>query len=116
MLTAVDLFSGIGSFSYAFHGTFRTVMYCEIDEECRHVLRTNMDKGRIDKAPIIHDVHLLNKASVTTRRVDAVFGGFPCQDISTAKANGEGLAGPRSSLFWEIMRIIDDCGSVRWGQ
>ena len=73
-----------------------------------------MDKGRIDKAPIIHDVHLLNKASVTTRRVDAVFGGFPCQDISTAKANGEGLAGPRSSLFWEIMRIIDDFGSVRF--
>lgn len=36
--------------------------------------------------------------------VDAIVGGFPCQDISVA-GKGEGLGGARSSLYWEIHRL-----------
>jgi DNA (cytosine-5)-methyltransferase 1 len=38
-------------------------------------------------------------------RVDLVFGGFPCQDISLA-GRGAGLAGARSGLWFEMLRII----------
>jgi site-specific DNA-cytosine methylase len=36
-----------------------------------------------------------------------ITGGFPCQDISIA-GRGAGLAGNRSGLFWEIIRLLDD--------
>ena len=39
-------------------------------------------------------------------RIDIISGGFPCQDISTA-GKGEGLEGKQSSLWWEMLRIID---------
>lgn len=38
-------------------------------------------------------------------RVDVIAAGFPCQDISYA-GFGAGLAGKRSGLFYELMRVI----------
>jgi DNA (cytosine-5)-methyltransferase 1 len=38
--------------------------------------------------------------------VDLLCGGFPCQDLSVAGAR-KGLAGERSSLFWDFIRIAD---------
>ena len=35
-----------------------------------------------------------------------VWGGFPCVDLSSAKAYRQNLEGPGSSLFWEIPRIL----------
>lgn len=37
-------------------------------------------------------------------RVDLLVGGFPCQDLSVAGKRA-GLAGERSSLFWEFARL-----------
>jgi DNA (cytosine-5)-methyltransferase 1 len=42
-----------------------------------------------------------------TERVDVICGGYPCQDISTA-GKGAGLAGARSGLFFELMRVVRD--------
>ena len=39
---------------------------------------------------------------------DIVMGGFPCTDLSLAKANRQGLRGEHSSLFWEIARAIKE--------
>jgi DNA (cytosine-5)-methyltransferase 1 len=39
--------------------------------------------------------------------IDIIFGGFPCQDISVA-GRGEGLAGERSGLFFEIVRLTKE--------
>jgi DNA (cytosine-5)-methyltransferase 3A len=38
--------------------------------------------------------------------IDLLIGGSPCQDLSIAKKNREGLQGSRSSLFWEYIRIF----------
>ncbi len=35
-----------------------------------------------------------------------LWGGFPCVDLSSAKAYRLNLDGPQSSLFWEIPRIL----------
>ena len=40
--------------------------------------------------------------------IDLLVGGSPCQDLSIAKKNREGLDGSRSSLFWEYVRILKE--------
>ena len=42
------------------------------------------------------------------KRVDLLIGGSPCQDLSVAKKNREGLAGSRSGLFYEYARILKE--------
>lgn len=42
-------------------------------------------------------------------KVDLLIGGTPCQDISVAKANRQGLKGSKSSLFYEYVRIMHEC-------
>ena len=37
--------------------------------------------------------------------IDLIMGGFPCQDLSIAKKDRKGLAGKRSGLFYEMIRI-----------
>jgi hypothetical protein len=34
-----------------------------------------------------------------------LWAGFPCTDLSAVKSNRQGLEGPASSLFWEVVRI-----------
>lgn len=40
--------------------------------------------------------------------VDIITGGSPCQDLSIAKGNREGLSGKRSGLFMEQIRVIKE--------
>ena len=42
--------------------------------------------------------------------VDLIIGGSPCQDLSIAKQNREGLRGARSGLFW---RYVDALATIR---
>ena len=39
--------------------------------------------------------------------VDMVIGGSPCQDLSIAKQNREGLRGVRSGLFWKYVEALE---------
>jgi len=41
-------------------------------------------------------------------KIDLLIGGSPCQDLSIAKKNREGLKGSRSSLFYEYVRILKE--------
>lgn len=40
--------------------------------------------------------------------IDLLIGGSPCQDLSIAKKNREGLSGSRSGLFYEYLRILKE--------
>lgn len=105
-LRVLDLFSGIGGFSLGLErtGGFETVAFCEIEEFPRRVLAKHWPK-----VPCYHDVRTLT-ASVLDRdciRVDAIVGGFPCQDISLA-GSGDGLEGERSGLWREFRRLIGE--------
>ena len=42
-------------------------------------------------------------------QVDAICGGFPCQDISAA-GHGVGIAGERSGLYRELLRAVEHLG------
>ena len=44
----------------------------------------------------------------TLPKIDLLIGGSPCQDLSKAKTDGQGLKGERSGLFWEYVRILKE--------
>jgi len=102
----LDLFSGIGGFSLGLErtGGFETVAFCEIEDYPRRVLARHWPE-----VPIYGDIRNLNAARLRADgiRVDAICGGFPCQDISTAGA-GAGIEGDRSGLWREYARLIGE--------
>lgn len=106
MLKLLDLFSGIGGFSLGLErsGAFQTVAFCEIEPYCQKVLAKHWPK-----VPIYDDVRTITAERLASHgiTVDAICGGFPCQDISTA-GKGAGLAGERSGLWFEYARIISE--------
>lgn len=103
-LKVLDLFSGIGGFAIASDlvGGFETVAFCEINPYCQKVLNL-----RYPNVPVFEDVRNITAQSLSSAgiSVEAIFGGFPCQDISSA-GNRQGIEGDRSSLFFEIVRLI----------
>ena len=42
-------------------------------------------------------------------QVDLLIGGSPCTDLSIAKKDRKGLEGDKSCLFWEFVRIKNEC-------
>lgn len=106
MLRMLDLFSGIGGFSYAGEklvGGYETVAFCEYDKHAQKVLRKHWPDTEI-----IDDVRDLAANCLRFReKVDVITGGFPCQDISYAKRNAEGINGKRSGLWREYAAIIE---------
>jgi C-5 cytosine-specific DNA methylase len=111
-LRMLDLFSGIGGMSYALRSCCKTVAFCERDLACRECLLSNMSKGLLDAAPIHEDVERLRAADLP-RGIEVVCAGFPCQDLSAAGKHA-GLAGERSGLFWQIVRLLRDMDSVKY--
>jgi len=100
-LKIIDLFSGIGGFSYAAEvlvGGFETVQFVEIDPYCQQVLNTHWPH-----VPIHGDIQTYEPAR---HSADVICGGFPCQDISYAGNNAGIAEGTRSGLFYQLMRVI----------
>jgi len=105
-LKVLDLFSGIGGFSLGLDrtGGFETVAFCEIEPFPQKVLAKHWPG-----VPIYDDVRTLTSERLASDgiAVDAICGGFPCQDISTT-GKGAGLAGERSGLWSEIARLTSE--------
>lgn len=99
-LGILDLFSGIGGFSFAAErlvGGFQTTQFVERDQACQKVLAKHWPN-----VPIHSDIKDFHGSS---GQFDVITGGFPCQDISIA-GKQLGLEGERSSLFYEVMRLL----------
>jgi DNA (cytosine-5)-methyltransferase 1 len=112
MLTGVSLFAGVGGFDLAMQRIGIDVRAAvEIDPKARAVLAR-----RFPETVLFNDVtevtgdDLRSTGFVPDRGV--ITGGFPCQDLSVAGRRA-GLAGARSGLFWEIVRLVDDL-APRW--
>lgn len=105
-LTAGSLFSGIGGIDLAFAlAGFNILFQVDIDDLCRKVLAKHGPTYWPD-AEIHTDVCGVGRHNLPS--VDVLFGGFPCQDISSA-GRGEGIQiGTRSGLWFEFKRIIGE--------
>ena len=103
-LTAVSLFAGVGGFDLALERSgVKVVAAVEIDKNARAVLAKQFPKTQLfnDVAEVSAD-DLLRAGFVPERGI--ICGGFPCQDLSVAGKRA-GLAGGRSGLFWEVVRL-----------
>jgi DNA-cytosine methyltransferase len=103
----VDLFSGIGGFSYAAEklvGGFETVAFVEREPYCQKVLRKHWHD-----VPIFSDIRSFDGKEFTD--ADIVVGGFPCQPWSVA---GEQRGDTDDRDLWhEMVRVIEDI-RPRW--
>lgn len=91
----ISLFSGIGGLE---HAIARPASLCEKDPAARKVLSL-----RFPGVPILDDV-----IAHPSEKVDAVVGGWPCQDLTVA-GKMRGIAAPRSGLFFEMVRLATEC-------
>lgn len=102
----LDLFSGIGAFTLGLErtGAFEAAAFCEMEPFARRVLQKHWPE-----VSCYHDIRELSAARLSADRitVDAICGGFPCQDISTG-GKGAGIHGSRSGLFFEVIRLIGE--------
>ena len=110
-MKVLSLFSGIGAFEKALSNMgvkYELVNYCEIDKYASksysviHNVSEELNLGDITKI----DTNKLPK------NIDLLTYGFPCQDISLiGHMKGFEHEGKRtrSGLFFEALRIIEDC-------
>jgi len=110
LVKLLDLFSGIGGFSYGLEKTgFQTVAFCEMDKYCKLVLQKHW-KG----TKIYSDVKEITKERLETDGVELpeiITGGFPCQPFSIA-GKQKGTNDDRH-LWPEMFRIIKEL-KPRW--
>ena len=99
MPTVGSLFSGVGGLDLGLERAGWDVRWqVEIDDYRRQTLARHWPDVQRHG-----DITAVDAADL--ERVDLVCGGFPCQDLSVA-GKRSGLAGERSGLFWEIVRIL----------
>lgn len=86
VLSAVDLFTGIGGFVRALDQFSVPIVYCDADPKIRSALAELMPHGRVPDAPVVKDVRDTDgiKRAVSGRRVDIVTAGSPCTGFSRA--------------------------------
>lgn len=101
-----SLFSGIGGFDLAAELEGCSVCWqVEYNAQAQSILRAHWPG-----IPLHKDV--CDVGADTLDPVELLVGGFPCQDLSVA-GNRAGLAGERSGLFFEFMRIAGEL-RPRW--
>ena len=106
-LNELSLFTGAGGGLLASELLgWNTVCACEIEPYARAVLLQRQRDGMLGSFPIWDDIRTFN-GNPWRGAVDVISGGFPCQDISAA-GKGKGLAGSRSGLVWEMLRVISE--------
>lgn len=94
-----SMFAGIGGFDLGFERAGFEVAWCiEWDKHAQAVLRK-----RFTEANVYGDIREVDPGEL--ERVDVICGGFPCQDLSVAGKRA-GLAGERSGLFHDAMRLV----------
>ena len=101
MMTMGSLFDGIGGFPLAaIHNGIIPVWASEIE-----AFPIQVTKLRFPQMRHTGDITKLN--GKTLPLVDVICGGSPCQDLSVA-GQRRGLAGERSGLFMEQVRIVKE--------
>lgn len=106
-INGISCFGGEGLIDLAIGEYVRTVCIIENNKTCQETLKMRMQDGWLDKAPIWSDIQSFN-GRPWHGKVDCLFGGFPCQDISNAGSWRGIKDGKRSSLFFEMLRLVGE--------
>lgn len=88
-------------------GVARAVVYVEREAFAAACLVARMEEAALGAAPVWDDLCTFD-GRPWRGLVDCVAGGTPCQDLSVAGKQA-GLDGERSRLFFEQVRVADEC-------
>lgn len=101
----IDFFSGIGGFHTGLEKAgMKCIGWCEFDKFAQASYRAMYDT---DNLWFGDDVTKVKGKDLP--KADLWAFGFPCQDVSIAGKQKGIKEGTRSGLFYEIMRLIDEC-------
>jgi DNA (cytosine-5)-methyltransferase 3A len=110
----LSLFDGISIAQQAFKELGFEVEYyaSEIDKYAIQITQKNHPNteqlGDIKNIDCTNGLLHYGKGRLAETDIYFLIGGSPCQDLSIAKKNREGLKGSRSGLFWDYVRILKD--------
>ena len=111
-MCSIDTFTGSGALSLALQPFMTPMLYCEWDNFCQSIITSRMRDGRLDKAPIHSDIKTLHISHLSSP--DCIVSGFPCQNVSSAGLMAGIVLGEQSSMFFEVMRILDETPSIKF--
>tara|TARA_A100000172_G_scaffold2874_1_gene1823 strand:- start:1639 stop:2586 length:948 start_codon:yes stop_codon:yes gene_type:complete len=97
-LKLLDLFAGIGGFSYGLEQTqgFETIAFCEKDKFCQQVLRKHWNDIKI-----YDDIRHIKGSEI---KAEIITSGFPCQPFSVA---GKQRGTDDDRFLWdETIRVV----------
>lgn len=118
----LSLFSGIGGFEVAIHKIFPDAECIGYSEVKPHAIKVyeyhypgHKNLGDITEITESKLRHVINENG----GCDIIFGGFPCTNLSSLAniaGDGSGLEGKKSSLFFEMMRVIKCVNKINKSQ
>lgn len=79
--------------------------------QCGDIQNISYAKGKLVLEPF--QLEQSDSDSIKTK-IDLMIGGSPCQDLSIAKKGRQGLAGTRSGLFWDFVRLLEEVKPKWW--
>lgn len=101
----IDFFSGIGGFHTGLEKAgMKCIGWCEFDKFAQASYRAMYDTDNLWFGDDVTKVKGKNLP-----KADLWTFGFPCQDVSIAGKQKGIKEGTRSGLFYEIMRLLDEC-------
>lgn len=104
-LKVLDLFSGVGGFSYGFKmAGFEIIGAIELDEMIAESMRMNHDNVKI----FVGDIRKIKPEDVKTwtGKIDVIIGGPPCQGFSL-KGKRNGMKDERNFLFQSYIDYVN---------
>lgn len=110
-MTVLSLFDGISCARVALERLgYKNILYLasEVDKYSIQVAQKNYPD-----TVQLGDIRNIRREDLPVH-IDLLIGGSPCQDLSIAKKNRQGLDGERSGLFWEWARLWRECKPKYW--
>lgn len=105
MMKFIDFFAGIGGFHSGLEKAgMKCVGWCEFDKFAQKSYRAMYDTESLWFG---EDVTKVKGSELP--KADLWTFGFPCQDVSIAGKQKGLKKGTRSGLFYEMMRLLDEC-------
>lgn len=105
MMKFIDFFAGIGGFHSGLEkASMECIGWCEFDKFAQKSYREIYDTGGLWFG---EDVTKVKGSELP--KADLWTFGFPCQDVSIAGKKKGLKEGTRSGLFYEMMRLLDEC-------
>jgi DNA (cytosine-5)-methyltransferase 3A len=106
-MRVLSLFDGISCAQVALMRAFPNVQLdyyaSEVDPWAIAITKHNFPNTKC-----LGDVKSVKGSAFANKTVDLLIGGSPCQNMSCAKVNREGLDGEKSTLFWEYVRVLKE--------